>query len=380
MNKKRVLIVDDVPQNLHVLMNTLKNDYAILVATDGQKALNIVNESNIDIILLDIMMPDMDGFEVCKRLKENNTTKDIPVIFVSALDDTEAILKGFELGGVDYVSKPFDVSEVQSRVKTHLMLNEKRKELEKKLAIEIEQTNIQKRLLIQQEKMASMGEMIGMIAHQWKQPLSSINIITANLQADQELDGVVSNDTLTESIFDIRENIKFMDDTIQDFREFFKSDKDKSSIFLEETIDKTLKIIGGSLKKHNITVDYNSCHFEKQNNVFANEITQVVLNIIKNGMDVITENKIKDGYIKISGLEKDNIQTITIEDNGGGINKDILNNIFKSGFTTKDKSNGSGLGLYMSKIIIEEHCNGKLEVKNGSKGAIFSISLPILEG
>ncbi len=378
MDKKRILIVDDAPQNLQILMDTLKSDYAILVATSGQKALEILHkESPVNMILLDIMMPNMDGFEVCQKLKEDDLTKNIPVIFISILDDSEAILKGFEVGGVDYISKPFNVEEVQTRVKTHLELDLKRKELEKSLVDEIEYRNAQERLMLQREKMASMGEMIDMIAHQWKQPLSTINMVTANIRVDQELNGKVDSEVLMRSMDEIEKDIKYMDDTISDFRDFFKPDKEKSEVYLNETIDKALKIIGGSLKKQSITVDKTNCNCLIATNAYSNELIQVLLNILKNSMDAIIENNIYDGKIIISCSRNKDLEIIEIEDNAGGIDNNIIDAIFESGFTTRDKVGGSGVGLYMCKIIIEKHFNGKIGINNSTKGAKVYINLPL---
>ena len=133
-NKQKVLIVDDERFNINILVDILKTDYNIIVAKNGKQAIMRAISNLPDIILLDIIMPEMDGFEVCKNLKGNEQTKDIPIIFISALGETQKKVKCFSLGGVDYITKPFRAEEVLARVKTHLMLRMMQKELEEKNA------------------------------------------------------------------------------------------------------------------------------------------------------------------------------------------------------------------------------------------------------
>lgn len=379
MEKKfKILIVDDVPENLQVLINTLKNKYSILVAKNGKKALEIVDKGNrIDLILLDIMMPEMDGYEVCKRLKENSATAKIPIIFISVLDDTEAIVKGFEVGGVDYISKPFSVNEVLSRVNTHIELSCKQKELEQNLKLEQQQRKIQEKLMLQREKMAETGEMIAMIAHQWKQPLSSLGLVAMNIQTDLELEETISKEKLQKLVSDINGNVTYMSDTINDFRNFFKVDKEKTEVCVKEVIEKSIKIIGASIIKKGIALDHEGCKEGQKIEVFFNELIQVILNILKNSMEAFLENTVDTPKITIQCYEEGKSQVIEIEDNAGGISENIIEQVFDSEFTTKGEDKGTGMGLYMSKIIVEEHCKGTIGVVNTQNGAKFFIKIPI---
>lgn len=130
-NKPKILIVDDVPENIYILMGILKDRYTVMAANNGARALKIVEmEPSIDLILLDIMMPDMDGYTVCKKLKTASTSKEIPVVFISAMSDLLDIIKGFELGAVDYITKPFHPQEVLVRVNTHLELQNAKSDLQ----------------------------------------------------------------------------------------------------------------------------------------------------------------------------------------------------------------------------------------------------------
>lgn len=377
MEKNHILVVDDVPENIHVLLDVLKHEYIISVATNGEKALNILeNDIKIDLILLDIMMPKMDGFKLCEILKENQKTKDIPVIFISILDDQESILKGFEVGGVDYVAKPFEIKEVLTRVNTHIQLSKKQKDLEKKLQLEKKQREEQENLMLQREKLAEMGEMIRMISHQMKQPLSSISLDTASIKADQEINGEIKEDVLVETLNNIEDNVQFLSDTIDDFRDFLRADTKKSKISLQDTINKALKIINGTIKKKNITLQFQESKEDYYVKAYQNELIQTILNVIKNAIDVLLKKEIQDPKITIRILKKNETSFIEIEDNGGGVADDKKELIFKSGYTTKNNSQGSGLGLYICKLIMQNHCKGKIGVKDGKDGAIFYLEFP----
>ena len=158
--KPKVLIVDDTPENIQVLMGTLKDQYAIVAAINGEKALKMAAaEPRPDLILLDIMMPGMDGFEVCSRLKANPETRDIPVIFLSALDDTANKVKGFATGAVDYISKPFQPEEVHVRVNTHLTMNRLKQSLaEKNEELQAYSEHLEERVRERTAELASLNQ------------------------------------------------------------------------------------------------------------------------------------------------------------------------------------------------------------------------------
>lgn len=229
-------------------------------------------------------------------------------------------------------------------------------------------------MMIQQSRQAAMGEMIENIAHQWRQPLHQLALIQQNIFFGFQLQSLT-----LEQMEKYQEQsdglFKFMGDTIDDFRNFFQPDKVRQSFHLHESVDKVLDIIKTSLAKNSIKVDFT--HQEKDILVgYANEFSQVVLNIINNAKDVIKERKVKEPKIVIRHSFRDNKHTVTICDNAGGIDKEIIGNIFDPYFTTKFKSQGTGIGLYMSKMIIEKSMEGTLSVSNTSTGACFSIVLP----
>lgn len=249
-------------------------------------------------------------------------------------------------------------------------------ELNKQLQDEVKERQQQEKLLIQNSKLAAMGEMIGMIAHQWRQPLSSISTLAANLQVYIDLD-MYDKDQFAKLLDDINDHCQYLSDTINDFRHFFKPDNPRDTVFLDQVLNSALGIIGKSLEYKNVVL-FRDYSFNSPILTYPNELVQVFLNIIKNASDALMDKNTFNPQIIIRGFEGGEYQTVEIEDNAGGIPDDIINLIFDPYFSTKSSSVGTGLGLYMSKLIIEEHCKGVLNVCNTTAGACFSIKLPVL--
>ena len=395
MNKEKptVLVVDDVADNIQILLSALKNDFSILAATNGKDAIELsLSEHQPDIILLDILMPEMDGYEVCRRLKADERTKDIPVVFVTILDENESELKGLKLGAVDYITKPIIPELVKARISNHLELKQQRETIEQSLAQEkLLQAEIQKQTkrieeqhikLIQKSRLAQIGEMISMIAHQWRQPLSTVSITSSNIQIMLELEKfdldtkegqVKQNRYIIKELRNIDGYVQNLSTTIDDFRNFYKQNKNSVTLKIEEVISKSLGVIKASLINNNIEIieEHNS---KEEIELYDTEMMQVIINILKNAQDNFKEKQTNDPYIRITTENK----TISICDNGGGIPEDIIEKVFDPYFSTKDEKNGIGLGLYMSKTIIEEHHNGSLIVENIDDGVCFTIEIGLL--
>jgi len=241
----------------------------------------------------------------------------------------------------------------------------------------VEELKNQEKLLYQQSRLAQMGEMLSMIAHQWRQPLNAISATSASLNLKAKLDKVDNESVLTMTD-NISEYSQHLSETIDDFRNFFKPNKERVETSFIILVDAALKILNPSTNKHNITIikEYNS---EDTFVSYSNELKHVILNILKNAEDALLEREIQDAYIKIV-IQRDNSKIILkIMDNARGISEEILGSIFTPYFSTKKKKEGTGLGLYMSKIIIQEHCLGDLEVYNDTEGAVFRISLNLGE-
>lgn len=250
-------------------------------------------------------------------------------------------------------------------------------QLNEQLQEQFEERNKQEQLLVQNSKLAAMGEMIGMIAHQWRQPLSSISTLAGNLQVYLDLD-MYDKTQFKELLNDINGHAQYLSNTINDFRHFFKPDNPQDMVVMSQVIDDTLGIIGKSLEYKNVTLirDYT---FTTPILTYPNELMQVFLNIIKNASDAFVENEIANPELTIKGMETDDSVEIYLKDNAGGIPEEIIDKIFDPYFSTKGPGIGTGLGLYMSKMIVEEHCRGQLLVTNKVKGACFTIKLPLVQ-
>ncbi len=231
----------------------------------------------------------------------------------------------------------------------------------------------QKNILIQNSKMAAMGEMIANIAHQWRQPLSIISLHLANLQI-KTAKNKVTNEFLEQFIEKVSKNIDNMNHTIEDFSNFFKPNRPKEEFEINALIKESLQIIEKPLKDTDITVSFNPVK-DMYFTGYKNNLLQVLINIINNSKDAIGMNNIKNGKISIKTYQKGNSFIINISDNGGGIPEDILNRVFEPYFTTKFKSEGTGIGLYMCKTIIEESLHGSIKLKNINDGILCTIKL-----
>ena len=238
---------------------------------------------------------------------------------------------------------------------------------------EIELSREKDRIMLFQSKQASMGEMIGSIAHQWRQPLNEIGINIQNLHDKYEYDKL-SPEVFDDAIERIMVRLEYLSQTIDDFRNFFHSDKEKIEFSVTENIKKTLALTEASFTNNMIKTVF---HFEDGIiiNSYPNELSQAVLNILNNAKDILIEREIKNPVLKISLLKKDNKVLLSIADNGGGIDVGVIDKIFDPYFTKRENHSGTGLGLYISKTIIEKNMGGKLSVINAKYGAEFLIEL-----
>ena len=240
-------------------------------------------------------------------------------------------------------------------------------------AVDITELKKKDEMLINQSRHAAMGEMIGMIAHQWRQPIAGIAMDANNMLLDIALDDF--NTTKAEKYANsITQQTQHLSQTIDDFRNFFKPDKVIAEVNIREILDSTFSIVKDSLKNNNIEL---TTSFETNRKVkaYPRELMQVFVNIITNSKDVFTSHKREGALINIRVYEDEKYMNTQVCDNGGGIDADILPKVFDPYFSTKDEKTGTGLGLYMSKMIIEEHLNGTIEVYNNDEGACFRVRL-----
>jgi len=287
-------------------------------------------------------------------------------IFFSFIANSFALFFGKK---IEKVLKNKNIQVKQKRKE----LKKLNKDLSKRVKEEVQKTKEQEQLLIQKSKFIALGEMISNIAHQWRQPLSELSAIMMTLKFRHDLNKLDS--TVMSNKSKEAENIlEYMSKTIDDFREFFMPKKEKKEFFIKEAMDSVINIMGVSAKEKNIITNIN---IDKNEKIYGhkNEFKQVLLNIITNAKHILVSEHIKNPSICISLKIDETYTYLTIKDNAGGIKVNPIEKIFEPYFTTKEDSGGTGIGLYMSKLIIEKSMGGILIAKNKKEGASFTIRL-----
>jgi len=316
-------------------------------AYNGQEGLNIYNKySDIDVIITDIKMPIMDGIEMISKIRQSNET--IPIIVTTAFNETSFLKKAIDLHVDKYIIKPIDMSQLFSVLNRASEVIFQRKELEQKDI-----------MLKNREKIYAMGELIENIAHQWRQPLSVISTAASGIKLQKEY-GTLNDEFLLEACDYINDNTQKLSDTINQFREFCHNDELAKEFNLKEIILDCYNIVKDSYaeKSINLVLDINDCIIYG----IKNNYIQIILTILANAKDILIEhnNDIKQKYIFIE--LKNNL--LSIKDNAGGIEKENISKVFEPYFTTKHKSHGTGLGLYIVHKIVTKYLNASIEVQN----------------
>ncbi|MBW4494536.1 MAG: response regulator [Oscillatoria princeps RMCB-10] len=423
LEKAAILIVDDTPANLGLLSEVLNEaGFGVRVARDGESAIRKVEYEPPALILLDVMMPGIDGFETCRRLKANDATKDIPVIFMTALSETVDKVKGFSLGAVDYITKPFQQEEVLARITAHVKLRTLTKTLEQTLS-ELRSTQAQ---VIQAAKMSSLGQIVAGVAHEINNPISFIygNLFPVNSYIQDLLNLLyLYQKTYPNPAPDIKAatesiDLEFMVEDLQKILDSMKVGADRirnmvlslrifsrlneselKPVNIHECIDSTLLFLqhrfkkDGRLAEVEVIKEYGDV---PEVTCYAGELNQAFMHILTNAIDALEESMgCGESEVGGDGSPRDSsrfvpwirIRTevssfdcvrIRIVDNGPGMTEDVLNRIFDPFFTTKPVGSGTGLGLSISyQIVVKKHGGRLVCVSSPGRGSEFAIEIPI---
>jgi len=380
----KILYVEDHIPSAKSTIELFKNFFdSVTHAVDGIEALELFKNGSFDLIITDINMPKLNGIGLTKEIK--SIDNQIPIIVISAHNETNYFVELITLGVDGFLIKPLQSAQfIKSLFKVltiiddrnlkieHEKLKQKyQDELEKKVNEQVELLRTQDKILQQQSKMASLGEMIDAVAHQWKQPINIIKMHVDMIGYDYD-DGFVKDNYISDFQTTLNKQIDHMTNTLDEFRTFFRPNKDLSRFNLNDTLNSVLLLTKDELIKNKIEVvieDGGGCYIK----AVENEIKHLLLNLISNAKDAFVENNIKNRTIKFNLFNKNNTSFIEVIDNAGGIPENIIDHIFKANFTTKDETKGSGIGLYMSmQIALKYH--GILKVKNIKDGVKFTFS------
>ncbi len=381
-HKDRILIIDDSKFICRQVRRILEpRNYQVEEAHTAEEGLRLLKEEEFNLLVLDMELPDMHGKQVLEKLRGEPKLIELPVIVLSGTIDADTVRYILKHGANDYLRKPFIFEEFVLRVdlwvdyyKRKKELEEVNKSLEEKIKQAVEENRKKDRMLLAQARLAQMGEIISMIAHQWKQPLSALSasINKAYLKYKLgKLDGEVFENCYTQAT----KQIDYMAQTIRDFMNFFKPNQSRETFNLSSVIDKVLDMVKPALDKHHITVIKEIGKNIKLKG-YPNELAQVIVNLINNAKDAFLQRDTEgDRVIKIYSQEQDSRVVLHVEDNAGGIPQELIGKVFDAYFSTKSKD-GTGLGLYIAKVVIEDYMGGRISVENTSRGAHFKIELP----
>ncbi len=416
-----VLVVDDNPTNIQVLFDVLSGvGYRVAIAKSGAAALQKLRSYHPDIILLDVMMPGIDGFETCQHIKADPATQNIPVIFMTALSDTVDKVKGLSMGAVDYITKPVQHEEALARIRIHIQLRHTQWRLEQsnnqlQAALDhLKQTQAQ---LVQSEKMSSLGQMLAGVAHEINNP---VNFISSNLApAEEYIQGLmrfvqlyhqvhrephpemqalmeeIDMDYLMEDLPNLMRSLRTGSDRIQklvvSLRNFSRLDEEKYTMAnISEGIESTLLLLQHRLKSRpnhpgvQVVREYGELPLVE---CYPSQLNQVFMNIISNAVDALEERdrnlsydqiKANPSVIRVSTTQENGVVKIQVSDNGPGVPSDVLEKLFEPFFTTKPVGKGTGLGLSISHQIITQKHQGKIACSPLPEGGtLFTIEIPI---
>jgi CheY-like chemotaxis protein len=376
MQKKyenKILLVDDDTKNLQVAMNILK-DYNVIYAQSGDKALDLLEKNKFDLILLDVVMPIIDGYYVCSKIKQNEKTKKIPVIFLTVKDDEKDIVKGFELGAIDYITKPFYSEVLLKRVEVHLKLASTMNELElmntnlnllvKEQVSELRQKD---EIIVRESKIGAMASIIDVITLQWKQPLDKIKLYLQSLDLKfTNIDELKSDEIFKKTL----EEVNKLDIVMDDFHKFFNNKKSKENVNIKVSLDSVLFSLKEEMNKQNININIEGNNLLSLN-IVIDEIKHIFNKLISKSLENFKlNNVVQNKQISISFEDSNQSIFIIYKDNANSYDDEQIEKFFLTPCSLKH--NNFDLGFYLVKVFVEKNF-GLLSVEKTQDGIKYII-------
>src|SRR5258705_440411 len=376
----KILVADDEPDMLRFLKSQLTTHYQVIEAVDGQQAVEKAAQFLPDVILLDMMMPEKDGLQACKEIRERTTTQSIPVILLTARADEETKLKALSAGANDFLAKPFSTTELHVRIKNLVDSYNYQRKLSKQnqvLESTIDQLKETETQLVQTEKLASLGRMSAGIIHEINNPLNFATTGLFTLRNKAKFLSPEQQEEYQEILQDVEEGIKRVKSIVSELRTFSHPDMEgRDQVEVSEIVSSALRFLSNEWKDK---VQIEQSLTEHQT-IWANKskLIQVLVNFLQNSLDALNGKVFENEKptIRIEGFVEKNKSILKVRDNGRGIDPKILDKIFDPFFTTKDVGQGMGLGLSICYRIVQE-CDGRISVKTEpGKFCEFTLEFP----
>ena len=378
--KPRVLVADDEPDMLKYLKSQLSINFQVIEAVDGQQAVEKANQFLPDVIVCDMMMPEKNGLEVCRELRERTSTRSIPILLLTARADEETKLAALSVGANDFITKPFSMTELSVRLKNLFDTYTLQQELARQnqiLEATIEQLKETEVQLVHSEKLASLGRLSAGIIHEINNPLNFAKTALYVLQIMTESLGANQKTEFREVLQDMGEGINRISSIVSDLRTFTQPHLTQlEKVPVVEVINSALRLLSNEWESK-VRIEK---EIPEDQSIWANrnQITQVLVNLLQNALHALAKKDFSDTppTIWVRGIEEDGESLIIVRDNGEGIPAENLQKIFDPFFTTKDVGEGMGLGLSICYRIIKQH-GGRIQVQSGpGEYSEFRLRLP----
>ena len=366
-----ILVVDDEPINRQVLRNQLEMvGYRVEVAIDGLQGLKLLEKLNPQVILLDVMMPRLSGYQTCYRIRQKYSASEMPIILLTAKDQPEDTVRGFQHGANDYLTKPFSREELLIRVRFHLKLSKATSEVYRMM----DDLRGMQNQLIQSAKLAAVGEMTSGIAHELKTPLAGISTILSGVELARKLHQEIDMDATCSRVSLL---VKRCSAIIEHMRNYSRRTEETHSQtqIINQLLKNTLLLVEPQLKRIGGKLELNLGHdlpFVAGNDI---QLEQVFINLCNNACDAMEQSK--ERILTIQSMTEGDAVVVRVSDTGTGMRPEVQERVFESFFTTKSSAKGTGLGMSISQNIIEQH-KGQIRFNSElGRGTTFEIYLPV---